>query len=416
MIDHIPADVVLPSRLKDCDVTWLYGPLQAHRRRSWLPAETPAGSRLSKTNSFLTKKPILKKRSMSEVMLQKSRSSSSLLKQAAASVEAQRGWISPGLLVRARSMNRSDSDRLPSFTPSRFGSDETSSADASNSSSGLQTPGLGERRHIHFNNEVEQCIAVEIRDDDDDDDDDDAGMDEETEGRGIDHHLNPVMDDDDDDDDDESDDGLIMMNRASSESSCTVRSGEPTTPRRQSISVESRTIAMLPSTTLKCRDEDDQGLDEIVDESGLGRTNRAWQPRRPSPSPSQETLRPSRPSTNRLFDGDDEADMTWEPSDVFTLTEESHLIAGIASASAPSVPSSSSSSSSSSSRPPSFSTDHDEGGDHGHGLRRTPSGMFMPEEDDEDDIMAAGLFGRVVNTVNTARDIGHVIWNVGWRR
>jgi len=52
----------------------------------------------------------------------------------------------------------------------------------------------------------------------------------------------------------------------------------------------------------------------------------------------------------------------------------------------------------------------------GPGLRRTPSGMFMPYEEDEDDVVAAGLFGRVVDTVNTARDIAHVIWNVGWRR
>ena len=43
-------------------------------------------------------------------------------------------------------------------------------------------------------------------------------------------------------------------------------------------------------------------------------------------------------------------------------------------------------------------------------MRRTPSGMFMPYEDeDEDDIVAAGLFGRVVDTVNTAKDIAHVI-------
>ena len=52
----------------------------------------------------------------------------------------------------------------------------------------------------------------------------------------------------------------------------------------------------------------------------------------------------------------------------------------------------------------------------GRGLRRTPSGMFMPYEEDEDDVVAAGLFGRVVDTVNTAKDIAHVIWNVGWRR
>ncbi|KAB5514895.1 hypothetical protein GE09DRAFT_1161462 [Coniochaeta sp. 2T2.1] len=51
------------------------------------------------------------------------------------------------------------------------------------------------------------------------------------------------------------------------------------------------------------------------------------------------------------------------------------------------------------------------------GMRRTASGMFMPyEEGDEDRPASDGLFGKVIDTVNTARDIGHVIWNVGWRK
>jgi hypothetical protein len=49
-------------------------------------------------------------------------------------------------------------------------------------------------------------------------------------------------------------------------------------------------------------------------------------------------------------------------------------------------------------------------------MRRTESGMFMPYEEDEDDLMAAGMFGRISETVNTARDIAHVLWNVGWRK
>ena len=28
----------------------------------------------------------------------------------------------------------------------------------------------------------------------------------------------------------------------------------------------------------------------------------------------------------------------------------------------------------------------------------------------------AGVFDRVLDSVNTAKDIAHVIWNVGWRR
>ena len=67
------------------------------------------------------------------------------------------------------------------------------------------------------------------------------------------------------------------------------------------------------------------------------------------------------------------------------------------------------------------------------GLRRTASGMFMPFDDDEDGADAgaaatrlalgigAGSGGgriqaRGADTVNTARDIAHVIWNVGWRQ
>jgi hypothetical protein len=42
--------------------------------------------------------------------------------------------------------------------------------------------------------------------------------------------------------------------------------------------------------------------------------------------------------------------------------------------------------------------------------------MFMPYEEDEDEGPNDGLLGRVVDTVNTAKDIAHVIWNVGWRR
>ena len=53
-------------------------------------------------------------------------------------------------------------------------------------------------------------------------------------------------------------------------------------------------------------------------------------------------------------------------------------------------------------------------------LRRTPSGMFMPyeeeEHEEEESFASSGLIAKVVDTVNTARDIAHVIWNVGWRR
>lgn len=55
-------------------------------------------------------------------------------------------------------------------------------------------------------------------------------------------------------------------------------------------------------------------------------------------------------------------------------------------------------------------------GEPSSGMRRTPSGMFMPYEEEDEAPASEGLFGKVVDTVNTAKDIAHVIWNVGWRR
>jgi hypothetical protein len=48
-------------------------------------------------------------------------------------------------------------------------------------------------------------------------------------------------------------------------------------------------------------------------------------------------------------------------------------------------------------------------------MRRTSSGVFIPYE--EGGVSPTdGILGHVINTVNTARDISHVIWSVGWRK
>jgi hypothetical protein len=46
----------------------------------------------------------------------------------------------------------------------------------------------------------------------------------------------------------------------------------------------------------------------------------------------------------------------------------------------------------------------------------TPSCMSRSCGEGEDDEGAAGLFGRVADIMNTAKDIAYVIWNVGWTR
>jgi hypothetical protein len=79
------------TRLKDSDVTWLYGPLQPGSDKTLkIRSCSPASStRISKSNPFLNKKPILKKRSTSEIMLQRSLFGSSQVKQAIAAVQVQ---------------------------------------------------------------------------------------------------------------------------------------------------------------------------------------------------------------------------------------------------------------------------------------------------------------------------------------
>jgi hypothetical protein len=311
-------------------------------------------SNLSKNNSFLNKKPILKKRSVSELMLQKSLSNSSLIRQAAAAVQAQRSPYN--------GLSRRTSDYMTETYSSRATSRDGTDYFSSRSTSGFQSPALeqGERRHIRFDNKVEQCIAVEIKEGDYEDDE-------------------PVFEDHDD----SSEDGVVMMRQTKR------RRSRQNMPRRSSTS-DSKIIAKLPSTTLKDRIESPT-LDSQSHSLGTGST---WKPRL-SPSPSVETLRPPNPAKNFLIEEEDEDEdsinqVSWirgilreEPLDLDASNDDNHK--------------------------PKY--DEERFG----GLRRTESGMLMPVEE-EDDARMGGLVGRVLDTVNTARDIAHVILNVGWRR
>ncbi|KAF4468403.1 hypothetical protein FALBO_4712 [Fusarium albosuccineum] len=339
--------------LKDCDVTWLYGPLQSGQTALHSTQTEPSSVSLSKTDSLvnLNKKPILKKRSMSEVMLQRSLSTASLLKQATAAVKAQetRGILRPRL-------GRSTTDYLAYPFSSRRLSGDSSSVAPSTESSGITSPN-SERKHIHFNEQVEQCIAVEAKGDDEEEDVD-------TDRYG---------------DDSDSDDG-VMMKR--------MRSKKRPLSRRKTLkasSAEGKTIAMLPSTTLKYREDTPEPRETAMKHS-----------RSPlmSPSSSQETLRPAKQSGRFFFgeeDDDDNLDDAllspgWSSPPPEAVNGGLHR--SISSGSLCEEPA---------------------------GMRRTPSGMFMPYEEGEA-ASADGIFGRVIDTVNTARDIAHVIWNVGWRK
>ncbi|KAK9370376.1 hypothetical protein V1509DRAFT_617583 [Lipomyces kononenkoae] len=239
--------------LKDYDVTWLYGPLYTPSKTFLespsLISPSPADNTTALNagvpsppvrSSAVAKKPILKKRSVSEVMLARSISSSNLLKQAAASVNAQRHLRAPGTTPTTASYSTSQQPytpqngnerrdpRFPSALVARsFAASSANFSDRLTHSNG-NTQKPPSTKHIHFNDRVEQCIALEAKDDDDD-------------------TLNSVAisgtssgtSTDDEDAEDEDEPGLFLMVRSASGSF------------QRPATVEPHTIAKLPATKLK---------------------------------------------------------------------------------------------------------------------------------------------------------------------
>ncbi|KAL5312876.1 hypothetical protein ACEPPN_019302 [Leptodophora sp. 'Broadleaf-Isolate-01'] len=279
--------------LKDSDVTWLYGPLQASSDKlSIMPTPLAAGIGIPKANSSVIKKSILKKRSVLETMLQKSLSASSLSYRASA-----------GAAVRAQQSNSMSSTQTPDaanvngeasgYSTSGFSLRPLRRDDSyefpSVSSSGLQSLATNSREHVHFNEKVEYWLVVDVVDDYDDE-------------AGIESYA---TDDDDDDSDSSSDDEGLMMKD----------SARPKPPSRSNGSLpqasrapERSTIASLPSTTPR-HQEDSPELTQQRSKQDGGRSVLSL---------PQKTLRASELSTKILLNKHDEnADMLWKPSRAF---------------------------------------------------------------------------------------------------
>ncbi|KAH7007896.1 uncharacterized protein B0I36DRAFT_258324 [Microdochium trichocladiopsis] len=349
--------------LKDCDVTWLYGPLQPSTVSSLEGSHSRGRTRGSRSPSYGHKKPILKKRSMSEVMLQKSNSSSSLLKQATAAIEAeQRG--SRCRIPHRPIIKRATTDFMAYPMVSQRGSRFGTSPHPSTDNSGIVSP-TAERKHIHFDEQVKQCIAVDVKGDEDDDE------------------LDPQKWDLDNDS--ESDDGAIMMKSTRSAK----RSILPR--RRAPVPInDSKTIAMLPSTTLKYRIDSPEPRETAMKHSGGPVL---------STSSSQETLRPSKPATSLLYQYDEQDSFEMDTGAQAPISSPVDAGASYRYSSFHRSPSS------------------DSLLEAPQGMKRTESGMLMPvDEDGNLQPGQDGIIGRVIDTVNTAKDIAHVIWNVGWNR
>ena len=288
----------------------------------------------------MDKKPILKKRTASETILQRSLSQHTLLQHAGAILKAQEAALSR--------------NRPPVY---HYATDDTSvgsPADTlTNASSGIGSP--SERRHIHFNDEVVQCIAVEAKGDEDDGEWSTPGGDDSV-----------------------ADEGVVMMKQIFPQASDVEK-----TPPRTSSTGDNKTIAPLPSTTLKYRgDTPEPPAGSIIDRwtDYLSTSS--------SQSSSTRALQYSDPSADFFLDDDDSGDNgnglypTWESSQ-YPLDPENQSRPWFVNA-----------------------EDEEELSRHGR-----PSLSADASEQTN-----TGLIDRIVDTVNTARDIAHVIWNVGWRR
>lgn len=189
-------------------------------------------------------------------------------------------------------------------------------------------------------------------------------------------------DEQDDQSDSSSDDGLVMM-KSSSKKKPLSRTNSKTNL------ADNKTIERMEPTTLKYR-TDSPDVPDTTTSHSVG-TSIYSRKGNISPSPSQETLRPSNPSRNFLLaEEDDDDDLSWEPSSAFPRRKSLD------------------SSDRNADEQDGYGADFLDGSPGNSGMRRTESGMLMPYDDDED-AKNTGIFGRVVDTVNTARDIAHVI-------
>lgn len=151
------------QRLKDSDVTWLYGPLHT-------AADPVPPARVATTEDRLDlvkamgKKPILKHRSISELLSIPRGSSPSL---EASHIEVLEGYESPRPVLHqtksesyiTRTGIRRVSPPLPDHAPDLIAGEET--ADSPKPPSDTDSVSNNTRRHISFNTFVEQCIAVD---------------------------------------------------------------------------------------------------------------------------------------------------------------------------------------------------------------------------------------------------------------
>ena len=145
-------------------MTWLYGPLQICSKRPWpWASDSSPPCDLSTANFALDKEFILKRKSTSKAISQRSLLERTLLKNAAAIVQAQEDNN-----TQSRTLKRSMSESiLPRTLPGKYVFSSSSSTPKNTPmgtpSSRPQSP--QGRCRIHFSNEVQHCYEPKYSED-----------------------------------------------------------------------------------------------------------------------------------------------------------------------------------------------------------------------------------------------------------
>jgi hypothetical protein len=240
-------------------VTWLYGPLQYRAENVWnssLASEPLARWHISSHNTVFNRKPVLKRRVMSKMMLQRPLSASSLLREAVAALNDPNTEKAKPFSANAQN---SFNLGLPSID---------STALELTTSSGLISANNDKTLNVHFDERVEQFIALES-----------------TDGEAY-----PL-----DNNDSDPEDGWLMMKRSNSQKKWPLLSNR--SKSKAKFDDKGKTITILPSIRIK--DEEDNSRNSEIPHSYFNSTDVGL-----SPSDSLITIRASYPST-KLFLGDD---------------------------------------------------------------------------------------------------------------
>jgi hypothetical protein len=252
--------------LKDSDVTWLYGPLHEHAEPVPPPKVASTTDRLDLDDS-VRKKSILKHRTISEMLTTPGRSASPIIEYTGSSAEAsqensdtegERGSRAPFFPVKSDT-------HLAQKRKKAGGSPPASERLFQNLLGGDKDDGIPhaspeERRHISFNQRVDQCIAVDVpEEEDEDEEEDDVSSDRAYYGD---------KQDNDDEDTPSSDEEVLTM-KSSPRSNLAWPLTSHSSSQGSSPSLEHQTIAKLAPTLLKTNDIYPAPSPQVVDPTGF---------------------------------------------------------------------------------------------------------------------------------------------------